>query len=35
MGWQKASGYNTRSRVEAAVERYKQVIDDGLHFRKR
>lgn len=34
MGWQKASGYNVRSRVEAAVGRYKQVIGDGLHFRK-
>jgi hypothetical protein len=34
MGWQKASGYNIRSRVEAAIGRYKQVIGDGLHFRK-
>ena len=34
MGWQKASGYNIRSRVEAAVGRYKQVIGDGLRFRK-
>jgi hypothetical protein len=34
MGWQKASSYNVRSRVEAAVGRYKQVIGDGLHFRK-
>ena len=34
MGWQKASGYNVRSRVEAAVGGYKQVIGDGLHFRK-
>jgi hypothetical protein len=34
MAWQKASGYNVRSRVEAAVGRYKQVIGDGLHFRK-
>ena len=34
MGWQKASGYNVRSRVEAAVGRYKQVIGDGLRFRK-
>jgi hypothetical protein len=23
-----------RSRVEAAIERYKQVIGDGLRFRK-
>ena len=30
MGWQKASGYNKRSRVEAAIGRYKQVIGDGL-----
>ena len=29
MGWQKESGYNTRSRVEAAIGRYKQVIGDG------
>jgi hypothetical protein len=34
MGWQKASGYNVRSRVEAAVGRYKKVIGDGLRFRK-
>ena len=34
IGWQKASGYNVRSRVEAAVGRYKQVIGDGLRFRK-
>ena len=34
MGWQKASGYNARSRVEAAIGRYKQVIGDGLRFRK-
>ena len=34
MGWQKASGYNVRSPVEAAVGRYKQVIGDGLRFRK-
>jgi hypothetical protein len=34
MGWQKASGYNTRSRVEAAIGRYKQVIGDGLRSRK-
>ena len=33
MEWQKASGCNVRSRVEAAVGRYKQVIGDGLHFR--
>ena len=34
IGWQKASGYNVRSRVEAAIGRYKQVIGDGLRFRK-
>jgi hypothetical protein len=34
MGWQKASGYNKRSRVETAIGRYKQVIGDGLRFRK-
>ena len=33
MGWQKTSGYNVRSRVEAAIGRYKQVIGDGLRFR--
>ena len=34
IGWQKVSGYNKRSRVEAAIGRYKQVIGDGLRFRK-
>ena len=34
IGWQKASGYSARSRVEAAIGRYKQVIGDGLCFRK-
>ena len=34
MGWQKASGYNKRSRVEAAIGRYKQVIGDGLRSRE-
>ena len=29
MGWQKASGYNRRAKVEAAVGRWKQVIGDG------
>jgi hypothetical protein len=29
IGWQKASGYNKRSRVEADVGRYKRVIGDG------
>jgi hypothetical protein len=34
IGWQRMSGYNKRSRVEAAIGRYKQVIGDGLRFRK-
>jgi hypothetical protein len=34
IGWQKMSGYNRRSRVETAIGRYKQVIGDGLRFRK-
>jgi hypothetical protein len=33
MAWQKASGYVTRARAEAALGRYKQVIGDGLHSR--
>ena len=37
MAWQTASGYNKRSRVEAAMSRWKQVIGDGLraHSDKR
>jgi hypothetical protein len=34
LGWEKALGYNNRSRVEAAIGRYKQVIGDGLRSRK-
>ena len=34
MGWQKASGYNMRSRVEAAIGHWKQVIGDGLRARR-
>jgi hypothetical protein len=34
IGWQKMSGYNKRSRVEAAIGRYKQVIGDRLRSRK-
>jgi hypothetical protein len=34
LGWQKLSGYNKRSRVEAAIGRYKQVIGDGLRSHK-
>jgi hypothetical protein len=33
MNWQKASGYNTRSKVEAAISRYKRVIGDSLKSR--
>ena len=34
MGWQKASGYNTRARAEAAIGRFKRVIGDELRSRK-
>jgi hypothetical protein len=34
IGWQKVSGYTRRSRVEAAIRRYKQVVGDGLRFRE-
>ena len=30
MNWQKASSYNRRSKVEAAISRYKRVIGDTL-----
>ena len=33
MNWQKASGYNKRSKVEAAISRYKRIIGDGLKSR--
>lgn len=33
MHWQKTSGYNKRSRVEAAIGRYKRVIGDALKSR--
>src|SRR4051794_39994068 len=33
MAWQKASGYTTRARAEAAIGRFKQVIGDGLRSR--
>ena len=33
MNWQKASGYNKRSKVEAAMSRYKRVIGDALKSR--
>jgi len=32
--WQKDTGYNTRSRVEAQIGRYKQVIGPALRSRK-
>jgi hypothetical protein len=33
MNWQKISGYNRRSKVEAAISRYKRVIGDTLKSR--
>ena len=33
MAWQKASGYTTRARAEAAIGRFKQVIGDALCSR--
>jgi DDE family transposase len=33
LGWQKASGYNRRALVEAAVSCYKRVIGDALRSR--
>ena len=33
MGWQRASGYNRRARIEATMGRFKQVIGDGLRAR--
>jgi hypothetical protein len=33
MAWQKASGYNKRAKIEAAIGRWKQVIGDGLRSR--
>jgi hypothetical protein len=33
MAWQKASGYNVRSKVEASIGRYKRVIGDALRSR--
>jgi transposase len=33
MAWQKASGYNRRAKVEAAIGRWKQVIGEGLRAR--
>src|SRR5215204_4574097 len=33
MGWQRASGYNRRARIEATIGRFKGVIGDGLRSR--
>ena len=33
MAWQRASGYTTRARAEAAIGQFKQVIGDGLRSR--
>jgi len=33
MNWQKSSGYNKRSKVEASIGRYKRVIGDALKSR--
>jgi DDE family transposase len=33
LGWQRRSGYGRRSRAEAAIGRWKQVIGDGLRAR--
>jgi hypothetical protein len=34
MPWQQSSGYNMRAKLEASIGRYKQVIGDGLRFRR-
>jgi hypothetical protein len=34
MNWQKTSGYNQRSNVEAAIGRYKRLIGDALRSRE-
>jgi hypothetical protein len=34
MNWQKASGYDRRSKVEAAISRYKRVIGEALRSRE-
>lgn len=33
MNWQKESGYNRRSNVEAVIGRYKRVVGDALRSR--
>jgi hypothetical protein len=34
MSWQKASGYNERAKVEAAIGRWKQVVDNAPYSRR-
>ena len=34
VNWQKTSGYNRRSKVEASISRYKRVIGDTLKSRE-
>jgi hypothetical protein len=34
MNWQKTSGYHRRSKVEAAIGRYKRLIGDALRSRE-
>ena len=34
MNWQKTTGYNRRSKVEASISRYKRVIGDALRSRE-
>jgi len=33
MNWQKTTGYDRRSKVEASISRYKRVIGDALRSR--
>jgi hypothetical protein len=33
MHWQKASGYNRRSKEESSIGRYKRIIGDALKLR--
>ena len=33
MNWKKTSGYNKRSKVEAAISRYKRAVADALKSR--
>jgi hypothetical protein len=34
MNWQKTTGYNRRSKVEASISRYKRVIGDTMKSRR-